>query len=99
MEKKKSVLLELIEREREYCESCEIGSKEYVESCERLMKLEGQLASQKDLKGKFVIDCVKVGSGIALPVFGWVVITAFEKDDTIITALKKTIDCFIPRRV
>lgn len=99
MEKKKSVLLELIERERKYCESCEIGSKEYVDSCERLMKLEEQLEAQKDRKSRTRIEWTKVSSGIALPVFGWVVITAFEKDDTITTALKKTIDCFIPRRV
>lgn len=96
---KDEMLQELIRREREFCENCEIGSKEYVESLERLMKLEEQLTSEKDQKGKLIVEGIKVGSGIVLPVFGWVVITAFEKGDTITSALKKTVDCFIPRRL
>lgn len=96
---KNEMLQELIQREREYCEKCEIGTKEYVESLERLMKLEEQFEAQKDQKSKTVIEGIKVGSGIALPIFGWVVITAFEKGDTITSALKKTVDCFIPRRL
>ena len=95
---KKITLLKEIDREREFCENCEIGSPEYVSSLERLMKLEEQLETQKDHKGKLIIEGIKVGSGIVLPIFGWVVITAFEKDDSITTALRKTIDCFIPRR-
>lgn len=96
---KESMLQKMIEREREYCETCDVGTKEYVESLERLMKLEEQLGTHKDQKSKLIVESVKVASGIALPVFGWVVITAFEKGDTITSALKRTIDCFIPRRM
>ena len=98
MNKKQTVLLELIEREREFCEKQTVGSDEYVASSERLMKLEEQLEAQKTQKGRTIIEAIKVGGGIVLPVFGWVVITAFEKDDSITTSLRKTIDCFIPRR-
>ena len=96
--KKRNLVLEQIEREKEYCDKCEIGSPEYVSSLERLMKLEEQLEAQKEGKGKMILEGIKVGSGIVLPIFGWVVITAFEKEDSITTALRKTIDCFIPRR-
>ena len=98
MKKDKSVVLKLIEREREYCDTLTVGSDEYVESCKRLMELEKQLENLKDQKNRTVIEGVKVAGGIVLPVFGWIVITAFEKDDSITSSLKRTIDCFIPRR-
>lgn len=99
MKKKLTLLDELIKREREYCEKCEVGSDEYNKSMDRLAKLEEQRHAQKEGTGKLVVEGVKVVSGVVLPVFGWVVITAFEKDDTLTSALKKTIDCFIPRKL
>lgn len=99
MKKKKVLLEELIERERKYCDQCEDGSDEYVKSTDRLVKLQEQLNAQKEGTGKLVVEGIKVVSGVVLPVFGWVVITAFEKEDTLTSALKKTIDCFIPRRL
>ena len=99
MKNKKALLVKLIEREEEYCDSCEIGSEEYVKSLERLTKLREQLDAQRDQKGRLVVEGVKVAGGIVLPVIGWVVITAFEREDTLTTSLKKTVDCFLPKRL
>lgn len=99
MKKKLTLLDELIQRERKYCDECAVGSDEYNKSMDRLAKLEEQRHAQKEGTGKLVVEGVKVVSGVVLPVFGWVVITAFEKEDTLTSALKKTIDCFIPRRL
>lgn len=99
MKTKKSLLVKLIEREEEHCDSCEVGSEEYNESLARLAKLQEQLDAQKDQKGKLVVEGVKVAGGIVLPVIGWVVITAFEREDTLTTSLKKTVDCFLPKRL
>jgi len=95
---KKKRLLEMIEREREYYNSCPVGTEEYNASQERLKGLEKQLAELGDQASRTVIEGVKVAGGIALPIFGWVVITAFEKNDSLSTSLKKTIDCFIPSK-
>lgn len=95
---KKKRLLEMIKREREYYDSCSVGSDEYNKSQERLKGLEKQLAELDDQTGRTVIEGLRVASGVVLPVFGWVVITAFEKNDSFSTSLKKTIDCFIPSK-
>ena len=99
MKTKKSLLVKLIKREEEYLDSCEVGTEEYNESLERLTKLQEQLDAQKDQKSKIVVEGVKVAGGIVLPVIGWVVITAFEREDTLTTSLKKTVDCFLPRKL
>lgn len=99
MKTKKSLLVKLIKREEEHFDSCEVGTEEYNESLERLTKLQEQLDAQKDQKSKLVVEGVKVAGGIVLPVIGWVVITAFEREDTLTTSLKKTVDCFLPRKL
>lgn len=99
MKNKKSLLVKLIEREEEHFDSCDVGSEEYNASLARLTKLREQLDAQKDQKGKLVLEGVKVAGGIVLPVIGWVVITAFEREDTLTSSLKKTVDCFLPRRL
>ena len=96
---KKKRLLKMIEREREYYEAQPVGSEEYNASQERLKGLEKQLAELGDQTSRTVIESVKAAGGIALPVFGWIVITAFEKNDSLSSSLKKTIDCFIPKRL
>ena len=58
MKNKKSLLMKLIEREEEHCDSCEIGSEEYVKSLERLTKLKEQLDAQRDQKGRLVVEGV-----------------------------------------
>lgn len=91
-------LIEMITKEREYFNTLEVGSDAYVKSQKRLMELEKQLAERNDGVGKTIIEGVKAASGVVLPIFGWVVITAFEKNDSLTTSLKKTIDCFLPKR-
>ena len=91
-------LNELITKEREHFDKQEVGSPEYVKSQKRLMELEKQLSERNDGVGNTVIEGVKAASGIVLPIFGLVVITAFEKNDSLTTSLKKTIDCFLPKR-
>ena len=95
----KARLMKLVRREEEYCDEQQVGSEEYVASQDRLKELYDQLAVYNERVAKVIIDVIRVFGSIALPVFGWIVITAFEKDDSIRSSLKKTIDCFIPKRL
>ena len=56
--------------------------------------------SKKDRIVKNTLEGIKiVGTGIIMPCIGYVVVTAFEKDDTFTSSLKRVIDCFVPRRM
>lgn len=56
--------------------------------------------TKKDHRNKNIIEVVKVvGTGMVMPAIGFVVITAFEKDDSFTTSLKRTLDAFIPKRM
>ena len=108
----KTLLLNLIEREQIYFESQESGSEEYINSQARLMKLNSQLteletaeaekeASAKDQKNTLirnVLEGVKVGSGIILPIIGLVAITAVEKDTTFTGSLREYTRYFLPKK-
>ena len=107
-----TLLLNLIEREQIYFESQESGSEEYINSQARLMKLNSQLtkqekaedekeASAKDQKNTLsrnVLEGVKVGSGIILPIIGLVAITAVEKDTTFTGSLREYTRYFLPKK-
>ena len=108
----KTLLLNLIEREQTYFESQEPGSEEYVDSQSRLMKLSSQLADlekaeaekeasakvQKNTLIRNVLEGVKVGSGIVLPIIGLVAITAVEKDTTFTGSLREYTRYFLPKK-
>ena len=108
----KTLLSNLIEREQNYFDSQESGSEEYVNSQARLMKLNSQLtelekaeaekeASAKDQKNTLirnVLEGVKVGSGIILPIIGLVAITAVEKDTTFTGSLREYTRYFLPNK-
>lgn len=56
--------------------------------------------NKKDRKVKNTLEGVKIiGGGIIMPCIGYVVVTAFEKDDSFTSALKKVVDCFIPKKL
>lgn len=114
----KELLMKQLKREQEYCDECEIGTKEYEESFKRLSLLRKELAdlernesenerrvremtdNKKDRIVKNTLEGVKiVGTGILMPCIGYVVVTAFEKDDSFTSALKKVVDCFIPKKL
>lgn len=95
----KKRLNELVKIEREYFDTLTVGTPEYAESQERLMNLEKQITALDEGVGKTVIGFVDIAGKIALPVFGWVVVTAFEKNDSLTSSLKKTVDCFLPKRL
>lgn len=64
------------------------------------LQKEQELAERKkDQRTKNIIEGVKVGSGIALPLIGYVVVVAFEKEDTFTSALKSVVNCFIPKKL
>ena len=108
----KTLLLNLIEREQNYFDSQESGSEEYVNSQARLMKLNSQLtelekaepekeASAKDQRNSLirnVLEGLKVGSGIILPIIGLVAITAVEKDTTFTGSLREYTRYFLPKK-
>ena len=55
---------------------------------------------KKDRIVKNTLEGVKiVGTGIIMPCIGYVVVTAFEKDDSFTSSLKKIVDCFIPKKL
>lgn len=56
--------------------------------------------NKKDRRVKNTLEGVKIiGGGIIMPCIGYVVVTAFEKDDSFTSALKKVVDCFIPKKM
>lgn len=95
----KKDLKEMIRIEWEYFKTLEVGSPEYTQSQERLMKLTKQLTEQKGSTWEAGIEIVRVIGQIGLPVVGLVVITAFEKNDTFTSSLKRFVDCFLPKRL
>lgn len=48
---------------------------------------------------KNIIEGVKVGGSIVLPIIGLVAITAFEKSETFTSSLKGFVNCFLPRKL
>lgn len=102
--KARSIVMEMIEREREHLNGCEVGTEEYNDSQKRLIALEEKLAEldridieSKDRFWKFIVEAIKVvGCGIALPVIGLVAITAQERDITYTGAMKALLSSFIP---
>ena len=98
MKSKAKVLLEeQIARVREYLAAQEVGSDEYEQAFDCLMKLEEQLASLECSKTRNVIEIVKTVGQIMLPLIGLVCITAFEKEGTFTTALRGYVNLFIPK--
>lgn len=113
----KTVIMELIEREKAHLAKQEAGSDEYNKSVYRLIDLNKELENiensetsavqkekelaerKKDQLTKNIIEGVKVGSGIVLPLIGYVVVVAFEKDDSFTSALKGVVNCFIPKKL
>ena len=112
----KELLMKELERMQQYCDHCNIGTDEYDDAFEKLMKLRKELAelekieaendrknreladTKKDRRAKNTIEVLKfVGTGIVMPCIGFVVVTAFEKDDSFTSSLKRTIDCFVPK--
>lgn len=56
--------------------------------------------AKKDRIVKNTLEGVKiVGTGIIMPCIGYVVVTAFEKDDSFTSSLKRVVDCFIPKKL
>lgn len=48
---------------------------------------------------KNIIEGVKVGGSIVLPIVGLVAIMAFEKSETFTTSLRGFVNCFLPRKL
>lgn len=104
--KAREIVEAAIERENEYFNKQEPGTDEYVDSQKRLCMLQDKLAELDkgdiETKGefkKFILECVKIGVSIVIPVFGLVVITAQEREITYTSALKSLImSCFGPSK-
>lgn len=55
---------------------------------------------KKDRFAKNTIEVVKiVGTGIIMPCIGFVVVTAFEKDDSFTSSLKRVVEAFVPKKL
>ena len=101
----KTLINKLINEESEYLSKCEVGSDEYNASQKRLIALEDKLADlekvESDKKDKlinYILEGIKIGSGIVLPVVGLVWITASEKEISFTGALKEYTRMFIPKK-
>ena len=96
--KAKALVLEQIEREREYLNAQEVGSDDYNKSLSRLNDLNGILADLEDKHAKIAIDIAKVASGFVLTVGGIVFFTANERDMTYTGVAKDFIRTFVPKK-
>lgn len=96
--KAKKLLMEQVDREREYLLSLEVGGEDYTKSLYRLMDLEKQLAELEKDRISHILDGIKTGSGVVLPLIGLVWISAVEKDTTFTGALKEYTRYFLPKK-
>ena len=56
--------------------------------------------AKKDRRVKNTLEGIKIiGGGIIMPCIGYVVVTAFEKDDSFTSSLKRVVDCFVPNKL
>lgn len=92
----KALLMEQIEREREYLAAQKTGSEEYIASQNRLMSLVKQLSDTNDQGYRFVTEAFKIGNAFVMPLIGLVWITASEKEITFTGALRDYTKCFLP---
>lgn len=101
--KAKEVTLEAIEREREFLNSCEVGTDEYNESQERLNKLNSKLIEleqveidSKDRFVKYVIEIVKIVAGVGVPFACFIMATAQEREITYTGAARMLLGSLMP---
>lgn len=92
----KSLLMEQIEREREYLAAQTTGSEEYIASQQRLASLLKQLSDIDDQAYRFVEGTLRIVNAFAMPLIGLVWITASEKEITFTGALRDYTKCFLP---
>ena len=56
--------------------------------------------TKKDRRVKNTLEGIKIiGGGIIMPCIGYVVVTAFEKNDSFTSSLKRVVDCFVPNKL
>lgn len=102
----KTLLMELIEREKAHFAEQDVGGEEYCASQQRLMELEKHMAElevndndKKDKVIRNIFEGIKTASGIVIPFVGLVWITATEKDTTFTGALKEYTRYFLPKKM
>lgn len=100
---RKVQLLELVEREKSYLLRQKVGSEEYDASLKRLMSLEKQVSdlegAHKDWVSRTILESIKVGGSVILPLVGLVWITAAEKEITFTGALREYTKYFMPKKM
>lgn len=96
----KKLLTERIERERNYLNKQEVGTKEYNESMERLNILESKLAELEDKFAKNTIEMIKFGiGGVVIPVGMSLLVLKWEETGSVTTALKSWITNNVPKKM
>jgi len=102
----KTLLVECIERERNYLLKQEVGSEKYNESLKRLNDLEGRLAElekfedeRKDRKVKNILEGAKFVIGnVVVPVGMSMLVLKWEETGSLTTALRGWITGNIPKK-
>ena len=103
-------LKDLIERQRRYIDTLDNGTDEYVSAVKLLMDLEKELSEiekneaemvqdQKSRRVGTILEAVKIATNVGLPLVGYVVIVAAEKDITFTGALRDVTKCFLPKKI
>lgn len=103
-------LKDLIERQRGYIDTLDNGTDEYVSAVKLLMDLEKELSeiekneaemvqAQKSRHVGAILEAVKIATNVGLPLIGYVVIVAAEKDITFTGALRDVTKCFLPKKI
>lgn len=96
--KAKAMVLELIQREREYLEKQEVGTQEYNDSLKRIGDLEDKLADLEDKEYKNIVEVLKFVFGtVVVPVGMSLLVLKFEETGSVTTALRNWITGIVPR--
>ena len=98
--KAKAMVLELIEREREYLEKQQVGTQEYNDSLKRIGELEEKLADLEDKKFKNILDVIKFVFGtVVVPVGMSLLVLKWEETGSVTTALRTWITGIVPKKM
>lgn len=98
--KAKAMVLELIEREREYLEKQQVGTQEYNDSLKRIGDLEEKLADLEDKTFKNIVEVIKfVLGGVVVPVGMSLLVLKWEETGSVTTALRTWITGIVPKKM
>lgn len=94
---KRKMMREMLKREIEHYNECEVGSDEYVKSQARIKELVKETEGLNNETTKVILQGIETGARIVVPIGCFAAVLAFEKNDSFSSSMKQILKCFVPR--